>query len=76
MRGDGSRDGYFEGGGLGDRKPDSIHRRETAATISRLSRPGTDLARRTVLMPGVDLGRKRTEKLLLKRDYREVTVPE
>jgi len=41
-----------------------------------MSRLWTDLARRTVLLPGVGLDRKRTEKLLLKRDDREVTVPE
>ena len=76
MRGDGSRDGYFGVRGLGDRKPDSIHRRETAATISRLSRLWTGLARRTVLVPGVGLDHERPEKLLLKRDDREVTVPE
>ena len=35
-----------------------------------------DLARRTVLVPGEGLDRKRTEKLLLERDYREVAVPE
>ena len=35
-----------------------------------------DLARRTVLVPGEGLDRKRTEKLLLERDYRDVTVPE
>ena len=35
-----------------------------------------DLARRTVLVPGEGLDRKRTEKLLLERDYREVSVPE
>jgi predicted CXXCH cytochrome family protein len=48
-------------------------RREWAAGSGGLD-PG--LARRTVLVPGVGLDRKRTEKLLLKRDYREVTVPE
>ncbi|MDP7273885.1 MAG: multiheme c-type cytochrome [Planctomycetaceae bacterium] len=35
-----------------------------------------DLARRTVLVPGQGLDRDRTEKLVLKRDYREEKVPE
>ena len=48
-------------------------RREWAAGSGALD---PDLARRTVLVPGVGMDRKRTEKLLLKRDYREVMVPE
>ncbi len=35
-----------------------------------------DLARRVVVLPGRGADRSRTEKLLLKRDYREVMVPE
>ncbi|MED5399834.1 MAG: cytochrome c3 family protein, partial [Planctomycetota bacterium] len=48
-------------------------RREWAAESSGLD---PDLARRTVVIPGEGLDRKRTEKLLLERDYREVMVPE
>ena len=48
-------------------------RREWAAGSGKLD---PDLARRTVLVPGEGLDRKRTEKLLLQRDYREVMVPE
>ena len=48
-------------------------RREWAAGSGKLD---PDLARRTVLIPGKGLDRKRVEKLLLERDYREVMVPE
>ena len=48
-------------------------RREWASESSGLD---PDLARRTVVIPGEGLDRKRTEKLLLERDYREVMVPE
>jgi len=48
-------------------------RREWASGSGSLD---PDLARRTVLVPGEGLDRKRTEKLLLERDYRDVTVPE
>lgn len=48
-------------------------RREWAAGSGKLD---PDLAKRTVLVPGKGLDRKRVERLLLERDYREVMVPE